>query len=75
MTEPEHVKLKKRSRAEIYLDLCEQRLKAASNKKYNEVDAIDARLDKVRLKITEEDGEEINRLLKEYAEKANGNSN
>jgi len=71
MPETEHVKLKKRSRAEIYLELCEQRLKAATDKKYSEMAEIDLKLDRVREALTHEDGEEIDRILKEHAENVN----
>ena len=66
--ENEHVKLKKRSKAEIYLELCEERLQAAIKKNYQEMEGIDAQLDRVREQLTHEDDEEINRILKEHAE-------
>ncbi len=70
--ENEHVRLKRRSMAEIYLDLCEQRLNAAVNKKDDEIREIDLKLDRVKEKLTDKDGEEINRILKEDAENQNG---
>ena len=56
------------SLAEQYMNLIDKRLTAAINKRLNEIDKIDLLLDKVRARLTDQDGEEIDEILKQRCE-------